>query len=297
MIRPVGAVTNRYQQPVENGRAIVPNDMIGNTLPDRPHPGTPVAEDEGMQLSIVVPARNERALIRRSLQRIARTLDGLDVEYEIILGDSASSDETVEEALAAGIDRLRVVRDPLPGKGRILTRALSTARGSVVGFIDADLEIAESYIPTLYEAVLDGADAAIASKGSRPELEARRPLYRRAITAVVNRCIRLAFGTSLRDHQAGLKLFRGPALRSVLGRVANTGWLWDTEVLVYLTRAGATVAEVPVEVSQREGSHLAFGRSWLGAARDLTTLLVRTRLGWGRGRSRDLPVAESAVTL
>ncbi len=298
MIHPIRAVTNRYQNRAGVDRTITRNDMTGNTLPDSSIPGTSVAQKSGMQLSIVVPARNERALIRRSLARIARTLDGLGVEYEIVLGDSASSDGTAEEARAAGIEGLRIVREQLPGKGRILTRALSETSGEIVGFIDADLEIDESYIPALFEAVTGGADAAIASKCLRPELEARRPLHRRALTAVVNRCIRLAFGTSIRDHQAGLKLFRGPVLRRMLGQVANTGWLWDTEVLVFLTRSGGRVVEIPVEVSQRDGSHLAFGRSWLGAARDLTKLLVRARLGWGRSApTPDLPVAETAVTL
>ena len=243
-----------------------------------PENGTAVAIFGRMDLSIVVPARNERALIRASLLRIATTLDSLGVEYEIILGDSASSDGTAEEARRSGLDRLRVVRDPLPGKGRILTRALREARGSVVGFIDADLEIDESYIPTLYAELVKGADFAIASKNARGELDRGRPLHRRLVTGIVNRFIRLVFGTSISDHQAGLKLFRAPLLHGVLPRVANDGWLWDTEVLVHMTRAGGRVTEVPVEVTTRSDSHLSFGRSWVGAARDLAALFVRTRL-------------------
>ena len=231
-----------------------------------------------MELSIVVPARNEHALIRSSMVRIGAVLDTLGVEYEIILGDSASTDGTADEALAAGLDGVRVVRDPLPGKGRILTRSLTEARGDVVGFIDADLEIHESYIPLLYAEILKGSDVAIASKNAGGEPSEGRPLHRRAATGLVNRCIRLAFGTTISDHQAGLKLFRGPLLQSVLPRVMNTGWLWDTEALIYLTRAGGSVAEIPVEVRHRPDSHLALGRSWIGAVRDLTALFVRSRL-------------------
>lgn len=234
-----------------------------------------------MQLSLVIPAHNEEDLIAGTLERVTAEVSRLGVTYELILGDSASTDATVARAREAVGPGIRVVREDHLGKGRILSTALKVARGSVVGFIDADLEIDARYIGPLYRALQGGADVAVASKMLDPSLSRNRPLHRRLGTRVLNGLVDRIFHTGLTDHQAGLKLFRGHLLHTVLPQVEITGWLWDTEVLVLLTRMGAQVVEIPVETVDNRRSRLSFSKVWFQAASELVRLY---------GRASSLPI-------
>jgi glycosyltransferase involved in cell wall biosynthesis len=210
-------------------------------------------------LSLVLPAHNEAGIIRDTVLRTHSYLERASgVSFEIIVGDSGSSDGTGDLVRSMNVDRVRVVREDRPGKGRILTKALSAARGHIVGFLDADLEIPLETVGGLLEGVESGADVAIAVKS--PSLDTR-DWRRRWATRGLNGAIRFWFGSHLQDHQAGCKLFRSSVLRPHLDGLRTTGWLWDTELLVALLRSGASFAQCPFEPSPSRPSRMSPGAS------------------------------------
>ena len=214
-------------------------------------------------LSLVVPAYNEAGVVGDSVRRIDEFLREMGLSYEIVLGDDGSTDATAGEVEALDLPRVRVVRRPHRGKGAILTDALAQTEGDYAGFIDADLEIDVAYLPEFLAALEDGYDVAIGSKALDPELNSHRPLSRRLTTMGYNLLARLLFRSPLSDHQAGLKLFRGELIRSLVADVRNEGWLWDTEVLVACQRADCSIKEIPVEaVRRREGHVGVITTSW-----------------------------------
>jgi glycosyltransferase involved in cell wall biosynthesis len=208
-------------------------------------------------LSVIVPARNEAALIRRSLERLVDVLSGMAIPYEIIVSDSASTDGTAHIVERHGPPGVRLVRNTLPGKGRALTSAMSDARGQFIGFIDADLEIDPHFIHPLFEALQSGADFAI---GVKTLPDPRRSRLRRTATLWYNAIIRRVLGTPFSDHQAGLKFFRADWIRPLLPRLMSEAWFWDTEVLFALHRAGARGAEIGVRTVRHRASHVSFWR-------------------------------------
>jgi hypothetical protein len=229
-------------------------------------------------LSIVLPARDEAAGIQAAVLAVHEFLCELGLPFEIIVGDSASTDGTSILALEAGVSNIRVTRVELPGKGRVLSHAMRRARGSVIGFLDSDLEISVEYLRPAVAAVLAGADAAIASKVLDPARAAARSPFRRAVTAVANRLIRFSLGTELTDHQAGMKVFRREALLPALARVRATGWLWDTELLATMCAAGAVIEEIAVTTSPNRPSRLGSVGQLLSAAIELTQVCARVRV-------------------
>ena len=235
---------------------------------------------------MIVPARNESGLIARSLVRLSEVLSRLDVSYEIIVSDSASTDRTAGIVERQALPFVRLVRNEQAGKGRALTSGMTRARGQYIGFIDADLEIDPNFMIPLFEAVHGGADFAI---GVKTLPDPRRSRLRRVATYGYNAIIRRLLGTPFSDHQAGLKLFRSDWLRPLLPRVQSEGWFWDTEVLFALHRAGARGAEVGVHTIRHRASHVSFWRV------SLELLVEGIRLRLARRHPRVARPAQQAV--
>lgn len=230
-------------------------------------------------VSVVIPAHNEASTIAEVIRRVDACLEARGWSREIIVGDSASTDDTVAEALATGLP-VRVVSAFESGKGRILTRALMEARGRVLAFIDADLDLSPEELPSLIDEVLDGATCAVGAKAG--EALAARPLHRRLASRVVNAAARRFLRTGISDHQTGMKAFSREPLRQVLPYVVETGWLWDTEVLWRLRRAGATAIEVPVTLLDARGSGFR-GANGIEGGRQFMALYSRVGAAAGSG--------------
>ena len=104
------------------------------------------------ELTVVVPAYNEEAVLAEFYRRLAASLDGLSEHAEILFVNDGSSDRTV-----AVLDQLRTC-DPRVavldlsrnfGKEVALTAGLHHARGAAVVVIDADLQDPPELIPRL----------------------------------------------------------------------------------------------------------------------------------------------------
>ena len=229
------------------------------------------------KLTLVLPAHNEAGVIGDSVRRVDAYLKSLDIDYRIVVGDSASTDGTGDVVQAVGLASVHVIHNATPGKGAMIDRCFQESEGEVLGFIDADLEIDVSYVGPMLAAIDDGADAVIASKSLDPSLNRDRPLSRRLNTWLYNGIVRFLFKTRFRDHQAGLKLFRAGPLRAALPNVSATAWLWDTELLVTLLRDGCRIDEWPIQVTPRDDSRFVATGNAAGLLKELVALYRRKR--------------------
>ncbi|HZL58377.1 MAG TPA: glycosyltransferase family 2 protein, partial [Stellaceae bacterium] len=114
-----------------------------------------------MDISIVIPVRNEAANIAPLVREIRAALDGR-LDYEIVYVDDGSADSTVAElrALKAGFPRLRALRHARrAGQSAALTpvrmAALWPARSPWIATLDGDGQNDPSDIPRLWEVARD----------------------------------------------------------------------------------------------------------------------------------------------
>lgn len=131
-----------------------------------------------MELSLVVPAHNEAGSIRPFLAEVARVLDPLGLDYEIIVVNDGSTDATLAQLLAALADtpRLRVIDLSRNfGKEAALTAGLDAAAGRAVVPMDADLQHPPEVIPQLLARWREGHDVVLCRRRSR---ETDHPLHR-----------------------------------------------------------------------------------------------------------------------
>lgn len=97
-----------------------------------------MAVDGAPRVSVVIPTRDRAALLRRALESV---LAQSFADYEILVVDDASGDDTAAMLAAIADPRLLVLRNEAPGGApRARNRAIAAARGEFVAFLDDDDE-------------------------------------------------------------------------------------------------------------------------------------------------------------
>jgi dolichyl-phosphate beta-glucosyltransferase len=201
-------------------------------------------------LSVVVPAYNEARSIGATLSEMRRYLDARPFAYEVIV--SADGDDGTREAvarLAAEDPRISVTGSAgRGGKGRGVRLGMGKARGSVVGFVDADGKTPIDEIEKILPWLEQGYDVVIGSRGlAESRVEVAQKWYRRLGSRGFGILMHFMMGLPhVRDTQCGFKFFRGPVARDLFARQRIDGYMFDIELLHLCARAGYRVKEVGV---------------------------------------------------
>jgi O-antigen/teichoic acid export membrane protein len=209
--------------------------------------------DSDEEVTIVIPAYDEASRIGPTLHGTAACMEDFGCPYEILVVDDGSRDATraVSEQVASELDGVRVIGYKRnAGKGHAIVEGARAARGGLVLFLDADLEVHPRQLQVLYEAMQEAnADVGIGSKvhsDSQVDYPGKRQVMSWGYYAIV----RLCFGLPVRDTQTGLKLFRKEVLDGVVPRMLVKRFAFDLEALVIAHRLGFRVVEAPVVVTR-----------------------------------------------
>jgi dolichol-phosphate mannosyltransferase len=110
------------------------------------------------ELSVVIPCHNEADNLRPLLAAIRAVLDPLGLDYEVVITDDCSTDESwrVLQDLAAGDPRLRAQRFKFNcGESAASWAGMQTARGRCIATLDADLQNDPKDLPAMMRALRD----------------------------------------------------------------------------------------------------------------------------------------------
>ncbi|CAN5568875.1 bifunctional glycosyltransferase family 2/GtrA family protein [soil metagenome] len=133
------------------------------------------------------------------------------------------------------------------GRGRALAQTWLASPAAVVAYVDVDLSTDLRALPPLVAPLLSGhSDVAIGTRlspGSRVVRGHKRELISRSYNFLLHRTL----GVTFSDAQCGFKAMRREVAQRVLPHVEDTGWFFDTELLVIAERAGLRIHEVPVD--------------------------------------------------
>lgn len=168
-----------------------------------------------MDLTVVIPVRNEAGNVVPLLAEIRMALDGLDITYEVVFVDDGSTDATVAELLAAsagvagaGFAGVRVLRHATShGQSAAVHSGVKAARGAWIATLDGDGQNDPADIPALWarkSALAPGSDVRMFA-GMR--LDRKDTWGKRAAPRIANRVRAAMLGDDTRDTGCGLKLF------------------------------------------------------------------------------------------
>jgi glycosyltransferase involved in cell wall biosynthesis len=214
-------------------------------------PGNPSGAQEPILFSVIVPAYRQEATIAQDVRQLTEVLDAGNFHYEVILVVDGRVDATAKRAQDVGHPRVRVVEfEHNVGKGNAVRHGFLLARGEVVAFIDAGMDIdPKALLDALALQYSSGADIVIGSK-RHPLSRVAYPRLRRIYSAGYQLLTRVFFGFDLRDTQVGMKLFRREVVDVIAPRLLVKRFAFDVEVLAVAYLLGyRRIREVPVTIN------------------------------------------------
>jgi glycosyltransferase involved in cell wall biosynthesis len=233
--------------------------------------------DASPRLSLVIPAYNEAAVIARAVAEAERDLAWGFTEFEILIVDDGSADETA--AVVAGClpyaPHTRLLRhDGNKGYGAALRTGFEAARFPLVAFTDADCQFHLAELKDLAGKAGE-FDIVVGYRRDRKDVFRRR-FYSKGY----NLLTRTLLGTGLRDVDCALKVFRRSVLPSLMPE--SRGFFVNSEMITRARQHEFTICELPVSHRPRAG-----GESKVSIAEIPKTFskLVRfwwTQVVWGK---------------
>lgn len=210
--------------------------------------------------SIVIPAYNESARIRTSLERVIAFVNQRQWNAEILVVNDGSSDNTAQivEEYASRHPIVRLLQNPgNRGKGYSVRNGMLHASGEILLFSDADLSSPIEEADKLFAALHNGVDVAFGSRWLRAELQTQRQsLHRQLFGRIFNLALRIFLGLPYRDTQCGFKAFTRRAADAIFPLQRIERWGFDPELLFLARKFGMKIEEVPVQWAHAEGTRI-----------------------------------------
>ena len=225
------------------------------------------------KLTVLMPAHDEGAGIYDNIGETLKVLQGGVRDYEIIVIDDGSSDNTYAEAtrFAADNPAVTVIKNSTNlGKGGALREGFNVSTGERVVFIDSDLDLHPSQLQVFFD-YMRSMDAHVVIGSKRhPQSKLYYPLHRKIVSAVYFFLVKLMFRLPIHDTQTGLKLFERQVLEKVFPRMLVKKFAFDLELLVLAHKNGYKIAEAPVVVDFRPNINRKM-RRWIRIGDIITT--------------------------
>jgi glycosyltransferase involved in cell wall biosynthesis len=216
-----------------------------------------------LDLSIIIPALNEADNIRALLPEIDAAARDLRLQYEIVIVDGGSRDETVLAALQSS-SMAKVITQQNPGYGGAIKEGFAAAKGNFILTMDADLSHDPAFLLPFWSA-RHQAEVVVGSRYVRGG-SAEMPLLRKIFSRILNVFFRRGLSLPWKDISSGFRLYQSSAVKGL--KLSSIDFDVLEEILIRLYAAGYRIVEVPIRYKPRTSgsSHvklIRFGWAYL----------------------------------
>ncbi len=193
-------------------------------------------------VSIIIPALNEEDTIAKVIDEIPKKdLQKVGYRVEIIVIDNNSTDGTAETAKEKGV---KVIVEPVKGKGRAIRTAFKSVSGDFIFMLDADYTYPATYIPRMLEVLQEGHDVVIGSrlKGQmgKGAMSKMHLMGNRLLVFIAN----ILYGTRISDLCTG---YWGLTRRVIEDtELYAEGFELEAAMFAEIAKKGYSIAEVPI---------------------------------------------------
>ena len=172
-----------------------------------------------MDLSVVIPLLNEQNSLEELVVKISSVVKKLELDYEIILIDDGSKDDSWKSIIEItssnkNVKALRFLKNY--GKSQALSAGFKASKGDVIITMDADLQDDPNEIPELYRLVKEEKfDLVSGWKKVRHDSYFSKNIP----SKVFNWAARVTSGIKLNDFNCGIKAYK----KDLINQIKLTG--------------------------------------------------------------------------
>ncbi len=234
---------------------------------NRPHP---------ISISVFFPCYNEEGNVARTVEKARGVLDQLGADYELIIVNDGSSDDTarIAEKIAAENPTVKVVHHAANlGYGAALQSGFKAASKNLIFYTDGDGQFDFAEMPPLLDLIQEHDIV------SCYRLNRRDSILRKFNGWCWTKLVCLLFGLKIRDIDCAFKLYKSEVFDGM--PLTSTGALIDAEILARAARKGYTITQrgvhhLPRTAGKQTGADF---RVILRAFRELLRLHKKIRSG------------------
>lgn len=215
-------------------------------------------------VSLIIPAYKQEHTIERDLKHVLIVMEQLRYKYEIIVVVDGFLDNTFEQAKKVISSSLKVFGyKENHGKGYAVRFGISKAKGDIIGFLDAGMDINPNGLSMLLEH-FEWYDAdIIAGSKLHPVSKIAYPLPRKILSFGYRILVKILFGLSIRDTQVGMKFYKRKVMEDVLPRLLVKRYAFDVEILAVAYYLGyKRIFEAPIELDFSSLSTITTTNFW-----------------------------------
>lgn len=206
-------------------------------------------------LSLIVPAYKQEKTIVKDLKNLDLSLSSLRIKYEIIVVVDGYVDKTYQKIKKLPMENLKVLGyEKNKGKGFAIKLGVEKAKGDIIGFIDAGMDLDPKEISMMLNIMeWNRAHIVIGSK-LHPDSQVAYPTSRKILSWGYRMIIKSLFKLNVKDTQVGLKIFKKRVAKRVFPKIIVKAFAFDVEVLAVAQKLGFDkIYEAPIKLRFRPG--------------------------------------------
>ncbi len=228
-----------------------------------------------MKISLVIPMYNESLIIADTARRLSHYMSETFPSYEIIFSDDGSTDGSADIVRTLELPHVKLTGyGENRGKGSAVREGVMRAEGELVMFTDADLAYGVEVIKDFYDFYFDSEKSEapkmmIGSRNLGTDGYHGYTRWRRFVSKVYIKLLGTMGGFKLSDSQCGCKAFDREAARDIFSRCKVDGFAFDFEVIMWASKLGYGINEIPVKVLNHRASKVNVLRDAFRMLRDV----------------------------
>lgn len=196
---------------------------------------------DDISISAFFPCYNEQANVERTTEQALSVLSELGADFEVIIVNDGSGDNTgkIADSFASRDSRVKVVHHPTNlGYGAALQSGFKAASKDLVFYTDGDGQFDIKEMPPLLPLMTE-FDIVTCYRLNRQD-----SIVRKINAWCWTKLVCLLFGMKIRDIDCAFKLFKREIFDNI--KMVSTGALIDAEILARSVRSGYSVTQKPV---------------------------------------------------
>lgn len=215
-------------------------------------------------LSLVVPTYKQEKTIVENVRELESTLKSLQIPFEIIVVVDGFVDKSHDLLKNVKSKQIKIFGyEKNHGKGYAVRYGMLKAKGDIIGFIDAGMDIDPTGISMLLNHMIwYNADIIVGSK-LHPVSQVDYPPFRKLLSWGYRSITRTLFGLKVRDTQVGIKLYKREVVEKVFPKLLVKQFAFDVETLAVAYSFGyKRIFDAPIKLKLNRQSTIADKKYW-----------------------------------